>query len=165
MLATVSRSALFAGILVLGGCASVDWAYYTVTEPLREAFSRPHHATTANATNVVNPPPPPYWNPGKTPDAKPVAAATPTATPTPVVVNGLSGNAVRTLLGQPATRAGPAPGETWTYRSGSCEVNLFLFPDVTHGGLQVLDHRVTGANSHGDEEQACLRRVRDGQNS
>jgi hypothetical protein len=80
-----------------------------------------------------------------------------------VVVNGLSGKAVRALLGQPAARAGPAPGETWTYRSGSCEVKLFLFPDVTHGGLQVLDSQIDGTGAHEDTKQACLRRLRDDQ--
>ncbi len=82
-------------------------------------------------------------------------------TPECVAVDGLSGNAVRALLGQPATRAGHAPGETWTYRSGSCEVDLFLFPDVTNGGLRVLDYRVSGAGSQQDAQQACIRRLRD----
>ena len=64
-----------------------------------------------------------------------------------MVVSGLSGNAIRAMLGQPSARAGPAPGERWTYRSGSCAVELFLFPNVTHGGLQVLDYQVSGAGS------------------
>ena len=79
---------------------------------------------------------------------------------TSVQMNGLSGKAVRALLGQPAARSGPAPGETWTYRSGPCEVKLFLFPDVANGGLQVLDSRVDGAGAHEDSKQACLRRLR-----
>ncbi len=89
----------------------------------------------------------------------------PASEPPPVVVNGLSGTAVRSLLGQPSTQAGPAPGETWTYRSGGCEVELYLFPDVKHGGLQVLDYRVSGAGARNDAKQACLRRLRDGQSS
>jgi hypothetical protein len=80
-----------------------------------------------------------------------------------MVVNGLSGTAVRAMLGQPTTRTGPAPGETWTYRSGSCEVELFLFPDVTQGGLHVLDYRVSGAGSRADGQQDCLRRLRNTQ--
>lgn len=82
-----------------------------------------------------------------------------------MVVDGLSAKAARSLLGQPATRGGPAPGETWTYRSGSCEVHLYLFPNVDHGGMQVLDHRVSGAGTGEGAQQACLRRVRDGQSS
>jgi hypothetical protein len=85
--------------------------------------------------------------------------------PEPVVVSGLSGNAIRAMLGQPSARAGPAPGETWTYRSGSCAVELFLFPNVTHGDLQVLDYRVGGAGSGEDSKQACLRRLRDAPSS
>ena len=101
---------------------------------------------------------PPQWSFDSTPAAKP---PTPEGT-APVEVNGLSGKAVRALLGQPAHREGPAPGETWTYRSGSCEVELFLFPNVTHGGLQVLDYRVNGTR-HEDTKQACLRRLRNDQ--
>jgi hypothetical protein len=82
-----------------------------------------------------------------------------------VVVNGLSSNAVIALLGQPASRAGSAPGETWTYRSGPCELELFLFPDLTQGGLHVLDYRVNGADPRDDGEQACLRRLRSDQSS
>ena len=82
---------------------------------------------------------------------------------TPVVVNGLSEKAARSLLGKPAAQGGQAPGETWTYRAGSCEVELFLFPDVKHGGMRVLDSRVSGAGAHEDGQQACLRHVRDGQ--
>ena len=59
----------------------------------------------------------------------------------------------------------PAPGETWTYRSGPCELELFLFPDVTQGGLHVLDYRVNGAGPRDDGEQACLRRLRNDQSS
>jgi hypothetical protein len=168
VLARVTRAVVVAEILVLAGCSTLDRAYYTVSERLRAAFPPPHHTASASSAvtssaNTAAPPPPPYWNTESTPVAKPTTT-TATATAAPVEVNGLSGKAVRALLGQPATRAGPAPGETWTYRSGSCQVDLYLFPDVTHGGLHVLDHRVSGTGSHTDGEQACLRRMRDGQN-
>jgi hypothetical protein len=78
----------------------------------------------------------------------------------PVVVDGLSADAVRSLLGPPVAQAAAGPGETWTYRSGSCEVLLFLFPDVSSGGLRVLDHQVNGAGSRDTDQQACFQRVR-----
>jgi hypothetical protein len=75
----------------------------------------------------------------------------------PVVLNGLSVGNVRALLGQPATHVAAGPGETWTYHSGNCQVELYLFPDVSHGGLHVLDHQIIAS----DGEQACLRRLTD----
>jgi len=158
VLAGVTRVVVLAGTLVLVGCSSVDKAFHAVTDPLQTTFAGPRRTTTARASPA---PAPPAWDSERTTETKPPAAPE----PTPVVVNGLSGNAVRALLGQPVTRAGPAPGETWTYRSGSCEVDLFLFPDVTHGGLHVLDYRVSGAGSGQDVQQACLRQLRDGQSS
>ena len=152
---------MLAGALVLAGCASLDRAYYTVTDAAESVFRVPPHHTAPARVPSPPAPPPPIWNTVNTPAAK----AAPVAEQAPVVVDGLSGKAVRTLLGQPSKQAGPAPGETWTYRSGTCEVQLYLFPDVKHGGLQVLDHRVSGADARDDTKQACLRRLRDGQSS
>ena len=159
MLARLTRAAVVAGILAIAGCASIDRAYYTVTDTVETAFT-PRHAPP---TRVPRPPAPPTIPRGSASTAEAKSATLPE--PEPVVVSGLSGNAIRAMLGQPSARTGPAPGETWTYRSGSCAVELFLFPNVTHGGLQVLDYRVSGAGSGEDSKQACLRRLRDAPSS
>jgi hypothetical protein len=151
----VTRAVVVAGVLAIAGCASIDRAYYTVTDAVEGAFTSPRHAPPPRVARRPAPPPSP-GGPASTMETKP--ATLPEAQP--VVVDGLSGNAVRAMLGQPAARTGPSPGETWTYRSGSCAVELFLFPNVTHGDLQVLDHRVSGAGSGEDSRQACLRRLR-----
>lgn len=142
------RVVMFAGTMGLVGCASPEPA--THDDSFHTAFA-----------GMPYPPPARSWHPRNPIVGKPPAV--PDATP--VVVNGLSGDAVVALLGQPAARTGPAPGETWTYHSGTCEVELFLFPDVTHGGLHVLDYRISGAGSGDDGEQACLRRLRNDQTS
>jgi hypothetical protein len=160
VLARVTRAVVIAGILAVPGCASIDRAYYTVTDAVESAFTAPRRAVPARVPRPPAPPPSP-WDPASAAETRP--AAPPEAQP--VVVNGLSGKAVRAMLGQPAAQTGPAPGETWTYRSGSCAVELFLFPNVTHGGLQVLDSRVSGAGSGEDSKQACLRRLRDAPSS
>jgi len=160
VLARVTRAVVIAETLVVAGCASIDRAYYTVTDAMEGAFTSHHHTAAVRTPRSPAPPPSPRW-PVST--AKTMPATLPE--PEPVVVDGLSGNAVRALLGQPAARAGPAPGETWTYRSGSCAVELFLFPNVMHGGLQVLDSRVSGAGSGEASRQACLRRLRDAPSS
>jgi hypothetical protein len=149
----------FATLLILGGCSEVDRAYYTVTNSVQSAFYDLRHTKSGTARPVRSASQVP---PGTYSDSPP-ARSLETPHPTPVVVDGLSAKAARSLLGQPATRGGPAPGETWTYRSGSCEVHLYLFPNVDHGGMQVLDHRVSGAGAGESAQQACLRRVRDGQ--
>jgi hypothetical protein len=158
VLARLTRAVVVAEILAMAGCASVDRAYYTVTDAVEAAFTSHHH--TASVRTPRPPAPPPLSG-----SAASTAETKPATLPEPVVVNGLSGNAVRAMLGQPSARAGPAPGETWTYRSGSCAVELFLFPNVAHGGLQVLDSRVSGAGSGEDSRQACLRRLRDAPSS
>jgi hypothetical protein len=160
VLAQVTRAAVIAGILAIAGCASIDRAYYTVTDAVESVFTNPRHAVHARVPRPPSPPASP-WDAASTAETRP--AAPPASEP--VVVNGLSGKAVRAMLGQPAAQTGPAPGETWTYRSGSCAVELFLFPNVTHGGLQVLDYRVRGAGSGEDSKQACLRRLRDAPSS
>ena len=155
VLARVTRAVVFAEALILAGCSDLDRAYHTVTGAVQTALIEPRHSASLRP-----PPPSPAPSPWG-PDG--ASVATPSPAPTPVVVNGLSSKAVRALLGQPAARAGPAPGETWTYRSGSCEVKLFLFPDVSHGGLQVLDSQVAGPGAREGSKQTCLRRLRDDQ--
>jgi hypothetical protein len=156
VLAGMARVIVIAETLVLAGCTSVDRAFHTVTDPLHRAFTVARYAVPAK----VSPRPSAARSSGR-PDNTPETPPPAVPEPALVAVDGLSGNAVRALLGQPATRGRHAPGETWTYRSGSCEVDLFLFPDVTNGGLRVLDHRVSGAGSEQDAQQACIRRLRD----
>jgi hypothetical protein len=79
----------------------------------------------------------------------------------PVVVTGLSAAELAKLFGAPAARVPAGTGERWTYHAGPCEVDVFMFPDVAHGGLTALDRRITGASPGADAEQACLRRLRD----
>jgi hypothetical protein len=158
------RWVLLAAPLVLAGCSSVNEAYHAVADPVQTAFSDIRHAVSARTSSPsAAPSAPPAGRPESTAQTQSPPAPDPAPAPTPelkpVVVNGLSEKAVQALMGQPAAKDGPAPGQTWTYRSGSCEVELFLFPDVTQGSLHVLDYRVSGAGSRADQQQACLRRV------
>ncbi len=159
MLTQVARVIILAEALVVAGCSEVDHAYDMVTNTVHSAFYEPRQATTSRPAHATTQTPSGDYNDASAPKAPEQHQSA------PVVVDGLSAKAVRSLLGQPATRGGPAPGETWTYRSGTCEVNLYLFPNVNHGGMQVLDHRVSGAGTDESARQACLRRLRDGQSS
>jgi hypothetical protein len=157
----LARLTILVTALTLGGCSDVDRAYYTVSNTVHSAFYDLRHTNSARPAHSTSQAPAPTGNYNDA--SAPRSPETPQ--PTPVVVDGLSAKAARSLLGQPTSRGGPAPGETWTYHSGSCEVHLYLFPNVDHGGMQVLDHRVSGSGAGENSQQACLRRLRDGQSS
>jgi hypothetical protein len=138
-----ARAFLLASLLLLAGCDAIGPWFHGPAAPEEPATSTDEH--------LPLPPPPAPRAPSLSANA---AASQP-----PVVVDGLSGDAVRTLLGPPLTQVAVGPGETWTYRSGACEVQLFLFPDVSNGGLHVLDHHANGAGSRAADQQTCLRRM------
>jgi hypothetical protein len=132
-------------------------------------FYRPPRQQAERAPAQYYPPSPPPKSAG-IPKPAPVQSSplAPPVAPAPeadVAVVGLSGAAVRSLFGAPATRAASGPGETWGYHSGECQVQLYLFPDVAHGGLRVLDYHVATGSSRGDDPQPCLRRLRHGHGS
>ncbi len=85
----------------------------------------------------------------------------PEPAPPGIVVTGLSSSQLVQLLGEPAARVPTGQGERWTYHAGGCQLDVFMFPDVSHGGLTALDHRVSSDAPGPDGEQACLRRLRD----
>ena len=159
MLSQLARMMILAQALVLVGCSEVDRAYYMVTNTVHSAFYEPRQTTSPRPAHASTQTPSGNYNESSVPKPSEPQPAS------PVVVDGLSATAARSLLGQPAKRGGPAPGETWTYHSGACEVQLYLFPNVNHGGMQVLDHRVSGAGTDESAKQACLKRLRDGQSS
>ena len=138
-----ARAVLLASLLLLAGCDAIGNLFHGPAKP---------EETTKSTDEQLPLPPPPAPRP-------PNLSTSAAAGQPPVVLEGLSGDSVRTLLGPPLTQVAVGPGETWTYRSGACEVQLFLFPDVADGGLHVLDHHVNGAGSRAADQQACLQRV------
>jgi hypothetical protein len=129
----------FAGALLQAGCASL---FAPAPKPDLERA-------------------PPEYLPPRPPPHR--AAAKPLPEPPPaepdVTVVGLSGSVIRAMFGDPAARTPSGPGETWTYQSGDCQVQLYLFPDVAQGGLRVLDDQVTAAGARVEDPQPCLRRL------
>ena len=85
----------------------------------------------------------------------------PTAAPAAVTVVGLSQDAVRRLLGPPATEASQGPGRTWTYDGAGCRVEIAFFYDVTRSGFFALSAR----RPEGGDAQDCLARIHDARDS
>jgi hypothetical protein len=81
--------------------------------------------------------------------------AAPGTPPLPTTVVGLSQEQVRGLLGAPAATAAHGTKQTWTYRNGSCSVDIAFYYDVTRNGFFALSHHAAGGG--GD----CLSRIRD----
>jgi hypothetical protein len=84
-----------------------------------------------------------------------------TASIPPIVLAGLAAADLVRLLGEPAERSPTGQGERWTYRSGNCEIEIFVFPDVANGRPVVLDDRLAAGPPGPDAKQACLRKLRD----
>ena len=145
---------LFLALLSLPGCSDVERLFSPT--PGKQTAS-PHRAAPA----LPVPPIPPSES------AQPVVpvSSEPVSRPMPaqpaIVVNGLSSPQLVKLFGEPATRAPTGQGERWTYRSSGCSLEVFMFPDVSHGGLTALDDRVSDEASETGGKQACLRKLRD----
>ena len=76
MLARVTRAVAVAGILAVVGCASIDRAYYTVTDAMEGAFTS-HHPTAAVRTPRSPAPPPSPWGPVSTAKTMPATLPEP----------------------------------------------------------------------------------------
>ncbi len=144
------RAALaVAGAAALAGCAGGrgPFAPLSLAPP---AATAPQVARPAPRRPVARPAPPRPTAPAPGDLAGNVPANA------PVALAGASAERVEAQFGPPASRAASGSGERWTYRTGDCSLDLFLFPDVSRGGLAVLDRRASGADA-----EDCARRLRD----
>ena len=144
----------FLALLSLPGCSDV--ARFFGPTPNQQAAARhrsPQALPLPHTPPAVTEPP---VVPATTEPAPP-----PAPEPTAIVVTGLSSSQLVKLLGEPLTRVPTGQGERWTYQAGECQLDVFMFPDVSHGGLTALDDRVGGSVARSGGEQACLRRLRD----
>lgn len=102
----------------------------------------------APTTQRQPPPPPPADAPPPAPPPVPrtVAAAPPPAKtyPPPSHLAGLKAAAVVRLLGPPRLKRRDAPAELWQYRTGTCALDLFLYPDGAGGPYRVRHFETRG---------------------
>jgi hypothetical protein len=113
------------------------------------------------------PPPPPAPpqavaplppTPARPPPPKP--ATRPPGNPNELV--GLDEQAVRRLLGAPAAIANDGAARVLTYRADGCELEVFLFLDVSAGNLRVLSYQLHAGRSRATQTKACYDDLRSG---
>jgi len=151
---------------LLPGCGNVSRLF---ARPSPSPPPRPASASIARSSAQLHGGPPPAEvglpaasakAPVPPPPAAPVAREALGTPPPPIVLTGMSASGLVRLLGQPATRSPTGQGERWTYRDGTCELDVFIFPDVVRGEPAVLDERVSAAASGPAAAQACLQKLR-----
>jgi hypothetical protein len=147
-------------LLSLQGCSDVTHFLSPAPPPPPPALplppKPPAHPPPVAARPAVVPPTAPVAS-------QPLAAPPPPSPPPspPIVLVGLAPPDVMRLFGAPASRSPTGQGERWTYHSGPCQLDLFIFPDVSSGAPAVLDQRIAADPSGPAAEQACLRTLRD----
>ncbi len=149
-----SAAALLLGVLALAGCALLPKPPPPKPPPKPVAHEaplplqphvRPAPSGSAAAAGRLT----------HTPQAAPAPALP------PLQVVGLSQDAVRRLLGQPASQAASGASQTWTYQGSGCSVNIVFYYDVTRAGFFALSEQLAGGGDGG----TCLAGIHDAQTS
>jgi hypothetical protein len=135
--------------LALTGCGLIPPG--TEPEPTQSAAAGPAPAITpAPAMSPVPKPPPPK-------PAPPGARAGETAEPVKLI--GLDRAAAHELLGQPEAQSDAGSAKVWTYRSGTCQLEVFFSYDLARADFYVLSYSVNRGSGSSDVERQCLTRL------
>jgi len=93
------------------------------------------------------------------PASAPAAAGTATSASTdtdPEHLVGLSeADAIR-LLGNPKTRADTPPSRVWTYRSTSCDLRLFFYPEIGGTSYRTLTYEIDNRDPTDTNRRNCV---------
>jgi hypothetical protein len=82
------------------------------------------------------------------------AAATSTTSVPPGDLTGLEASTVRQLFGTPGLVRKDSPAEVWQYRSPSCVLDIYLYPDGDK--LTVAHAEARAPKANGDPLLACI---------
>lgn len=120
------------------------------TPPVKAAHARLHAESKAASTRT------PVW--GKSPTGASASAGSDPVGSVTTAINlvGLDEQQVEAVLGAPTEQEDRAPAKTWRYRSGSCTVDLALYPDVETRVFRTLSYAVTTDDDTAAEERLCL---------
>ena len=92
------------------------------------------------------------------------AVATPGAAPPPAepgVVDaqhlvGLSQADATKMFGSPAERKDVPPAQVWTYRSETCDLKLYFYPEVGGSAFRALTYQIDDRGANDATHHACL---------
>jgi hypothetical protein len=70
---------------------------------------------------------------------------------------GLDQSAATRLFGPAAEKSDEPPATVWRYKSGSCELDLFFYLDLSSGRMRTLHYALKGAGADVVKRQECLR--------
>ena len=82
--------------------------------------------------------------------------ATPGAEYDPDRLVGLSEVEAMNLLGPPVDKAESPPSRVWTYRSQTCDVKLFFYPEVGGAAFRALTYQISEQGASDATHIDCL---------
>jgi len=83
-------------------------------------------------------------------------AATPAASYDPDRLVGLSESEATNLLGPPAEKSDAPPSRVWTYRSDTCDVKLFFYPEVGGSTYRTLTYEINDRDPADTTHGGCV---------
>jgi len=68
---------------------------------------------------------------------------------------------VVTLLGRPVTTRSEGTGTVWTYRAGTCSLDVYFFLDVADNQRRALSYEMLPAGAEDDATQTCYKALKE----
>jgi hypothetical protein len=68
---------------------------------------------------------------------------------------------VVTLLGRPVTTRSEGTGTVWTYRAGTCSLDVYFFLDVADNQRRALSYEMLPAGAEYDATQSCYKALKE----
>jgi hypothetical protein len=139
------------GVLLLSGCAAMRADFERITSPTQPAPAARKATPSVQPTAARVAPKP------AAPDAVPaIAAAAPAASAPPLVLTGYRESELRALLGPPTSEEVHPPGKQWRYRTGTCTLDIQLYPDVETKQYGTLAYKVKSDDNTDEGRRLCL---------
>jgi len=81
----------------------------------------------------------------------------PVQIPSQAELIGLDQSAATRLFGPAAEKSDEPPATVWRYKTGSCELDLFFYLDLSSGRMRTLHYALKGGGADVVKRQECLR--------
>jgi hypothetical protein len=82
-------------------------------------------------------------------------------TATPDELKSKAESEVVTLLGRPITTRSEGTGTVWTYRAGTCSLDIYFFLDVADNQRRALSYEMLPAGAEYDASQSCYKALKE----